>query len=120
MAPIGRQALSGLKSIAKNKTVQKIAKKAAEKGAQVLTEVAVDALHGRDIGESFKERSRDVALNSLGVRSNAQAKPRPRKRAARKLKQKKRSAPAKTIAQPPAKRRRRNLSRAALNRKNLF
>ena len=65
MAPIGRQAFSGLKSIARNKTVQDIAKKAAAKGAEVLTGVAVDALQGRNIGESLRERGREVALRTL-------------------------------------------------------
>ena len=114
IAPIGRQALSGLKSLAKNKTVQKIAKKAAEKSAEVLTGVAVDALQGNNVGDSFKERARTAALESMGVIKT------PRKRKVRKLKQRKRSASTKVITHPPTKKRRRNHSRAALNRKDLF
>ena len=53
MAPIGRQVLQGLKSIAKNKTVRSRAKTAAQKGAEVTTSVAVDALQRRDICEAF-------------------------------------------------------------------
>ena len=121
MAPIGRQAFRGLKTIAKNKTVRQIAKQAAQKSAEVLSGVAVDALQGRNVGDSFKERARNAALESLGVNPpDEYAKPAPRKRAVRKLKQKKRSAPVKTIVQPPIKKRRRTQSRAALNRKNLF
>lgn len=115
MAPFGRQALAGLKSIAKNKTVRKIARQAAEKSAGVLAGVAVDALQGRDVGQSFKERARDATLESLGAAPTAAPAKRNRKR---KLKQKKRLPTARP--QPPAKKRRRNLSRAALNRKNLF
>ena len=135
MAPVAKQTLRGIKGIAKNKAVQKIAKQAARKSAQVLTGVATDALQGRDVGTSFKERVRDAALESLGVRPTEE--PTPRKRPDGKFKQtkrsrstkatsqplsKKRSRSTKTIAQPPAKKRRRQktLSRAALNRKNLF
>ena len=122
MAPAAKQAWKGLKTIAKNKTVQKIAKQAAQKSAQVLTGVAVDALQGRDVGESFKERAQNAALESLGASSpEAYAQPTRRKQPVRKFKQRKRLPPAKAIAQPPAKKRRRHrLSRAALNRKNLF
>ena len=133
MSPIGRQALQGIKKIARNKTVQNIAKKAAAKGAEVLTTVAVDALHGRDVGESLRERSREAALRALTGDASAQAPPsrkrkassagrRSRKRA-KKLKQRKRLGPAKQILQgPPPKRRRQGtgLSRAALNRRSLF
>lgn len=136
MAPIGRQALSGVKAIARNKTVQDIAKKAAQKGAEVLTGVAVDALQGRDIGQSFKERSRNAALTALtgepvtttgpakrAASSSIHRQSRKRKaQSAKKLKQKKnRILPAKVLLkEPPAKRRRIALSRAALNRKQLF
>ena len=115
LAPFGRQALAGIKSMAKNKTVRRIARQAAEKSAEVLAGVAVDALQGRNVGESFKERSRDAALQSLGVAPAAPAGQRKRKR---KLKQKKRLPTA--TAQPPAKKRRHIVSRATLNRKNLF
>ena len=124
MAPIGRQALSGIKSIAKNKTVQNIAKKAAAKGAEVLTGVAVDALHGRNVHESLKERSRNAALEALTGES-AQSNPpitKKRKRAGssikstpsgkkrkrtKSLKQKKRKASLQALKAPVAKRRRR-------------
>ena len=137
MAPIGKQAWSGLKTagthaargvkrLAKTKLVQDIAKKAAETGAEVLSGVAVDALQGRNVGESIKSRGRDVLLNKL---TGGPAPPPPPPQAAKsrkwkkKLKQKKRSAASSTnfLQQaPPAKKRRRVLSRAALNRKQLF
>jgi uncharacterized protein YbjQ (UPF0145 family) len=66
MAPIGRQALTGLKSLARNKTVQRMAKQAAEKSAEVLVGVAADAIQGRNAGESFKERAQNAALEALG------------------------------------------------------
>ena len=137
MAPIGRQALQGLKTIAKNKTVRNIAKTAAQKGAEVLTSVAVDALQGRDINEAFKERAREVALRTLTgeptdvVPANNQRKRKRRQsnnqikrkqvKQAKNFKQRKRQASAKVVLRrPPAKRRRRTLSRAALNRRDLF
>ena len=121
MAPIGRQALQGIKSIARNKTVRDIAKQAAAKGAEVLTGVAVDALQGRNIGESFRERGREAALRTLTGQSGPTPGQKKRKKS-KKLKQKKRMLPAKSLLQgPPAKKRRHNkLSRAALNRKKLF
>ena len=61
----GKQAVRGIKALARNETVRNIAKTAATKGAEVLTGVAVDALHGRDAGESFRERSRQAALDVL-------------------------------------------------------
>ena len=129
MAPIGKQALSGVKAIARNKAVQDIAKKAAMKGAEVLTGVAVDALQGQNIGDSLKNRSRQAALETLTGQSSTPIHNRGRKRKAAKsknrqvkrFKQKKRMGPAKTILNtPPAKKRRTSLSRAALNRKKLF
>ena len=130
MAPIGRQALSGIKNIARNKTVQNLAKQAAAKGAEVLTGVAVDALQGRNIGESFKQRGKEAVINVLTGDPPASAPSRKRKRG-KKLKQKKRLPPAKqqkkrlppakqTVRGPPSKKRRKAKSRAALNRKNLF
>ena len=117
MAPIGRQALTGLKSLARNKTVQRMAKQAAEKSAEVLVGVAADAIQGRNAGESFKERAQNAALEALGVTHSENQVPR--KRRVRKLKQKKRTA-RKAIVEPPAKKRRQAYSRAALNRKHLF
>lgn len=129
LAPMGSKALQGMKAIARNKTVQSIAKKAAERGAEVLTGVAVDALQGRDVGNSFKERSRQAALDTLtGNSSNTSARPKPRK----KLKQKKgrkRLASTKQIASAPLAKKKRtlakkkyhkSLSRASLNRSELF
>ena len=133
MAPVGRQALSGIKSFARNKTVQQIAKQAAAKGAEVLTGVAVDALQGRNIGESLKERSRDAALRTL---TGAPAAPAPapapaaaaaapsrgrKKMHGKRLKQKKRLPSSKVLSQAPARKKRRcTASRAALNRRDLF
>lgn len=65
LAPIGRQALSDEKKLASNKTVSKIAQKAAETGAEVLTGVAVDALKGRNVGESFRERRPETLVKKL-------------------------------------------------------
>ena len=122
MVPIGRTALSGIKRIAANKTVQKIAKKAAEKGAEVLTTAAVDALQGRNFGEALKNRSREVALTTL---TGQAATPRPSQR--RRLKQsRKRALPMSdkysSIATPPPppKRRRKKSTRASIHRKELF
>ena len=125
LVPAGRQALSGIKKLASNKTVQNIAKKAAETGAEVLTGVAVDALQGRNIGESFKERGQQAAMNALAGTSSS---PLPRRRrrhkqVKKKLKQTRKRLPSsKQLAGqggPPTKKRR-TISRAALNRKQLF
>ena len=124
MAPIGRQALAGVKSIAKNKTVQDIAKKAAAKSAEVLTGVAVDALQGHNVHESLKERSRIAALEALTGKSAAESTPVTKKRKrtgasaistpsakkqkqVKRLKQKKRSASFQAIKAPAAKKRKR-------------
>lgn len=138
MAPIGRTTLKGIKAVAKNKTVQKLAKQAAAKGAEVLTNVAVDTLQGRNVGESFKERSREVALRTLTGTSPTDAPDLPvvnnvkrqRKRAGKSrsvsgkrvksLKQRKRLPPARDFHTAPLAKKRRKLSRAALNRKDLF
>lgn len=122
LAPIGSKALQGIKAMARNKTVQSIAKKAAERGAEVLTGVAVDALQGRDIGNSLKERSRQMALNTLtGNSSNASPQPRRRKKLKQK-KSRKRLPSTKRIASAPLakKNRTKSLSRASLNRSELF
>ena len=139
MAPIGKQlargakqVARGVKHIAKNKTVQKLAKKAAEKGAEVAAGVAIDALHGRDLGQSIKERSREAALEVLTPSERSA----PRRVTNRKLKQSSRKPSASIITRAPARKRststklqgpkskrrryRRRLSRAALNRKDLF
>lgn len=127
MAPMGRQALSGIKSLARNKTVRDLAKKAAEKSAEVLAGVAVDALQGRNIGEAIKERGRQAALNTIMGGPETSNPPRKRKAAkskgkrGQKLKQRKRLGSAKVVLQgPPRKKRRRALSQAASNRNSLF
>ena len=124
MAPVGRNVLKGMKSIAKNKAIQKVAKVAAQKGAEILTGVAVDALQGQNIGDSFGARTRQVALNTLTGNASAN-EPRPKKRKVtvkaayinsnKKLKQKKVSVRKKKLT-----RGKKRLSRAELNRKELF
>lgn len=136
LAPVARKAFSGVKSFARNKTVQKIAKQAAQKGAEVLTSATVDALQGRDFGESIKSRIKQTALNTLTGQSYAA--PETPQRVETKLKQsRKRPLPITNIkqsrkrtlpitntyrSQPKRKRRRRGqtTSLAALNREELF
>lgn len=69
LAPVGSAAMRGLKTVASNKTLQNmgktIATEAAKKGAQVLTNVAVDALQGKNAQESLKEHSTAAALEVL-------------------------------------------------------
>ena len=121
----GRLAVKGVKAAAKNEAVRNVAKKALEHGLMIGTNVAVDALQGRNVGEAIKERAREHALQTLTgaqpVTAAADVTPKRRKRKrSRKLKQ---SAPATVKTQtraPPAKRRRIELSRARLNRKQLF
>ena len=115
----GRHLVSGVKAAARNKTVRKIAKKAAKTGAEVLTGATVDALQGRNVGESLKRRAQEALLNEIG------GGPPPAKKAKKKLKQRKRRLPQSFTSQsqgPPAakKRRQRLISRAALNRRELF
>jgi hypothetical protein len=112
LAPIGRQALQGMKSIANNKTVRHLAKEAAKRGTEVLAGVAVDALQGRNVGEALTERSREMALRALTGEGNKPVKKRKQFKQSRKR-------PKKNHSQPPPNKRRR-LSRAALNRKSLF
>lgn len=117
LAPVGRQALQGLKSLARNQTVRNFAKEAAKRGTEVLAGVAVDALQGRNVGESLKQRSREMALQTL----TGENKPPKRKKMIKTKKQFKQSRKRKnpkSQPQPPQKRRR--LSRAANNRKSLF
>jgi len=76
VAPIGARALSGMTNLAQNKLVQNIGKQVAAKGADVLTGVAIDALYGRNIGQSLKERSKEVALKTLTGRPGG-PNPRP-------------------------------------------
>lgn len=137
----GRQMWKGAKYAAKNKAVREIGKHAMQKGAEIAASAAVDAIQGRNLGTALKERSREVALNTLTGSSNNTD--RPRKRI--KLKQKG-NAPKKRRINPPAsyspassnkkvvvvrrykkrpkrlnnKNRKGRFSRAVLNRNNLF
>lgn len=124
MAPVGRNMVKGIKTIAKNKTVQEIAKAAAQKGAEVLTNVAVDALQGQHIGHSLGQRTKQAALDALTGQSSSSA-PVAKKRkvtvkssyinTSKKLKQKKRLGRKRKVT-----RGKKRLSRAELNRKELF
>ena len=139
MAPIGRQAVSGLKTLAQNKTVRDIAKKAITRGAEAAANVTADALQGRNITDSIKQHSKEAAFNVYADATQPQS---------RKLKQKKDkvgkvvtySLPAQTRKRPaaaatksrgikrqksssrpfPPSKRKRSLSRAERQRKELF
>lgn len=123
ISPVGRNMVKGLKTIARNKTVRDIAKVAARKGAEVLTNVAVDALQGQHIGQSLGRRTKQAALETLT--GNASNEPAPKRRkvtvkssyinTSQKLKQKKRIGRKKQLT-----RGKKRLSRAELNRKQLF
>ena len=124
ISPVGRNMLKGIKTIARNKTVQDIAKVAARKGAEVLTNVAVDALQGQHIGRSLGQRTKQAALETLtGNTSSIEPAPKRRKvtvksayiNTSTKLKQKKGLKRKKKIT-----RGKKRLSRAELNRKQLF
>ena len=143
MAPIGKQILHGLKTVAKNKSVQNIAKEVAKRGTEVLANVAVDALQGRHVGESFKERAKEAALNAITGNNNSRSTVNHQSQSlqttpARKFKQRQRQRqksikpsgqarkkrPAKSLTrnyQPLRKRRRSGkLSRALRNQEDLF
>ena len=149
MAPIGKQLLQGVKTVARNQTVQNVAKNLAKRGTEVLASVAVDALHGRNVGEAFKERTREAALSALTGSPSAheprvnhqslstQALEPPAKilkqrrqpiqsippAAVKALQNKRpasRSSSIKRYQSKRKKRRRGNLSRAELNREELF
>lgn len=128
MKPVGQNIIKGVKAIARNKAVQDIAKAAAQTGTQLLANVAVDALHGQDIRDSFSNRGKQAALNILtGDNDSPPSKKRKmivnnnssyvntQEAPSRKLKQKK----GKTIVRKNYRRQKR-LSRAELNRKDLF
>lgn len=149
MAPIGKHVLQGVKSVARNKIVQNVAKGLAKRGTEVLASVAVDALQGKNVGEAFKERTREAALSALTGSPSAQ-EPRVDHQSqsiqsvappARNLKQRRqptqyippaavkvlqtkrpasRSSSIKRYQPKRKKRRRGTLSRAALNREELF
>ena len=113
MAPIGRTAFKGMKSLARNKVVRNLAKQAAQKGTEVLAGAAVDALQGRNLGEALRERGREVALKSLT------GGPPQRSSSKRKLKQRKKrklsvASTKLTSTKPKVKRRRKS------KRKELF
>ena len=117
---IGKRLVSGVKSLARNKTLRRMGKKALVKGAEIGAQVAVDALTGRHIGESITTRSKEAALETLtGQRATSIKRPSIHLR--RKLKQRKRAAPFSIDkSQPPGKRLRKARSRARLNRRQLF
>jgi len=123
LKPVGRTMLTGMKNIAKNKTFQEIAKTAAQKGAEVLTGVAVDALQGQHIGKSLEERSKRAALEALIGNDDS---PPPSKRRKTKIQPRKttrkvvKGLKQKTFPKRISKQTRNKLSRAALNRKLLF
>ena len=141
MAPISRQAVSGLKTLAQNKTVRDIAKQAITRGAEAAANVTADALQGRDIADAIKQHSKEAAFNVYADATQPQS---------RKLKQKKDkvgkvvtySLPAQKRKRPtavaaatksrgikrkksssrpsPPSKRKRSLSRAERQRKELF
>lgn len=115
MAPLGSTALRGLKSVARNKTFRQVAKKAAEKGAEVLTGVAVDALQGEHIGESLKSRSRQAALETLvGPPSNNSRRKKLKQNQKSKKTKKRLPSATEAIKQPVTKKRRLKINRGEL------
>ena len=129
----GRLTAKGIKAAAKNKVVQNVAQKALEQGVMLGTNVAVDALQGRNVGDSLKRHSTQQALDVLTGSSTttptaAESSPRRRRgrkrtMTSRKLKQNgtTRAVNFTTAEAPPAKRRRRRtLSRADRYRNQLF
>ena len=146
----GKNLLSGVKQAAKNEMVRKIAKQAAQKGTEIAVSATVEALQGRNFGEALKEKGREVALDTLtGQNSDDKVMPQGSRKRKRKLKQSKipskrarvsskvtPKAPSKKVhitkkynkrinSKTNYKRKRKyykngRLSRAALNRNNLF
>lgn len=112
VVPLGRQVLKGAKNLAKNKTAQKIAMEVAKQGTKMLGEVVSDAMNGENVGTSLKNRGKAAALEFIADESKEP------KKVSKNLRQTKRPAP-KSINATRAKKYRR-LSRAKLNRKNLF
>ena len=142
MAPIGRQALSGIKSLAQNKTVRNIAKQAMVKGAEAAANVTADALQGRNVAEAIKQHTKEAAFNIMADATQGPPPPkrklkqntdkggkvvsyslpaRKRKRPAAPTKSRgiKRKKSTTTRPLPPSKRKR-TLSRAERQRKELF
>ena len=123
MAPVGRNLVKGVKSIARNKTVQDIAKMVGRKGTEALANVAVDALQGRNIRDSFSERSKRAALEALTGDVGPPASKKRRVTVKRKSNVKTQAQLKQKRGSPVFKksnRGKRRLSRAELNRKNLF
>ena len=110
--PMGRKALAGVKRLSKNKTVQKLAREAARRGTEVLANVAADAIQGENVGSSLKRRAQAMAYNTLVGESLV-----PEKKV-KKFKQTKR--PTRQFITTAKAGKYRRLSRARLNRKNLF
>ena len=143
----GKNIMSGVKQAAKNDMVREIAKQAVQKGTEIAASAAVDALQGRNFGEAFKERGRQMALNTL-TGQNSKEMPKSTRKRKLKLKQSEGAAKRRRVASAPspsikrttkrvstAKKTRRihsrnkvkrkyykkgRHSRAALNRNNLF
>ena len=65
IVPAGRTALKGIMDVAKSQGVRRLAQKGVEQAVAVGTSVALDALQGRNVGESIKQRSREAALAAL-------------------------------------------------------
>ena len=90
LAPMAKTAAAGFRTAAKNETLRSmaktLAKEATKKGVEVLTNVTVDALQGKDAGESFKEHSRSAAIDILtDVNDNISPKGREKRKARRLL-----------------------------------
>lgn len=116
----GKQLATGAKSLLASKTLRQIGKRALRTGAEIGTQVAVDALAGRHIGDSITTRTKEAALETLtGQRTSGMKRPSVQVR--RKLKQRKRAATFNfDKSAPPGKRLRKARSRARLNRMQLF
>lgn len=144
VAPLGRQAFTGIRKLAQNKTVRNIAKQAIAKGAEAAANVTADALQGRNVADALKQHSKQAVVTVLD--DTMQSPPPP----PRKLKQKKartgkvvtyspitpqkrkRSGAPKprgikrkrkrssSRSSPPSKQRKRSLSRSQRQRKELF
>ena len=127
MAPVGRQALQGMRSVT-SKLAHDVAKQAAARGAEVAAGVAWDTIRGRNVGDSLKARGKQAALKTLaGIAgptpppppppppSRKRKKKRkqsriPQKQAKKSLKQRKRpqSSANQSSSLPAAKRRRKS------------
>lgn len=126
-----RAAVKGVKTASRNELLRSAAQKALEQGVMIGTNVAVDALQGRNVGESIKQRSAERALNVLTgaddeppPRGNPPSVLRGRKRLrSYNLKQTPSNGATYTTSDVPAAKRRRRIraySRARRNRLQLF